>query len=234
MEVPIRVAVVDDDASARSALARLLRSFGMEAASFSSARAFLEHPDAGRLSCAVIDLWMPEINGLALQEELDKKLPHLSVVFVSGRGDVSTSVHAMKAGAVDFLEKPVDKEALLAAASRAIERTRAMKAAHQELELLQQRYRTLTPREREVFALVTAGLLNKQAGAELGAAEKTIKVHRAHVMEKMGASSLPDLVRMAERLGIGRAERIAAPVPAVNAVPSPTIFRGKSGSEPRA
>jgi FixJ family two-component response regulator len=201
---PIQVAIVDDDQSARTALARLIKSDGIGTVTFSSAREFLEDPNAGLLSCAVIDLWMPDINGLALQEELDQKLPHLAVVFVSGNGDVSTSVHAMKAGAVDFLEKPVSKEALLKAVRIAMERTHEIKAAHRELELLHRRYQTLTSREREVFALITAGLLNKQAGAELGTAEKTIKVHRAHVMEKMGAGSLADLVRMAERLRIDR------------------------------
>jgi FixJ family two-component response regulator len=210
---PLQVAVVDDDSSARSALARLLKSAGIQTVTFPSAREFLDDPSAGAVGCAVIDLWMPEINGLALQEELEKKLPHLSVVFVSGGGDVSTSVHAMKVGAVDFLEKPVSKEALLAAVGLAIERTRATKAAHQKSEILHQRYHTLTRREREVFALITAGLLNKQAGAELGAAEKTIKVHRAHVMEKMRAGSLADLVRMAERLGLGPNGESTGPAP---------------------
>jgi FixJ family two-component response regulator len=204
MAAPSQVAVVDDDQSARTALARLVKSAGIETVTFSSAREFLAHPNAAPLGCAVIDLWMPDVNGLALQEELAEKFPHLAVVFVSGRGDVSTSVNAMKAGAVDFLEKPVSGEALLEAIGMAMKRTGEMKAAHQEFELFHQRYSTLTPREREVFALITAGLLNKQAGAELGATEKTIKVHRARVMEKMRADSLADLVRMAERLRIDR------------------------------
>jgi FixJ family two-component response regulator len=204
MPAPIQVAVVDDDPSALTALARLIRAAGHKPVTFSSARQFLDDPNAAGLECAVIDLWMPDVNGLALQEELDKALPYLSVVFVSGRGDVPSSVHAMKAGAVDFLEKPVSEEALLKAVNSAVERTRGMKAEHQEFEMLQERYRRLTPREREVFALITAGLLNKQAGAELGATEKTIKVHRARVIEKMRAGSLADLVRMAERLRIDR------------------------------
>ena len=204
MTASIQVAIVDDDESARKALARLLRSAGIEPAAFSSAREFLDHPNAEVMGCAVIDLWMPELNGLALQAELERRLPHLAVVFVSGNGNVSSSVHAMKAGAIDFLEKPVSGEALLKAVRLAMERTRATKLAGQELDALSQRYRTLTPREREVFALITAGLLNKQAGAELGASEKTIKVHRARVMEKMEAGSLADLVRMAQRLGIDR------------------------------
>jgi FixJ family two-component response regulator len=204
MSRPIEVAVIDDDQSARTALARLLKSAGIETATFSSAREFLDDPNRGSLGCAVIDLRMPDLDGLALQQELDKTLPHLSVVFITGNGDVPTSIRAMKAGAVDFLEKPVPEAALLEAVGRATERTRQMKAAKQELDNLSERYRTLTRREREVFGLVTAGLLNKQVAAELGAAEKTIKVHRARVMEKMNAASLADLVRMAQRLGFGR------------------------------
>jgi FixJ family two-component response regulator len=204
VNAPIEVAVVDDDQSARTALARLIKSAGIQTATFSSAREFLDDPTAGRLGCAVIDLWMPGVNGLALQKEIERKLPHLSVVFVSGHGNIPASVRAMKAGAVDFLEKPVPTQALLEAIHLAVERTREMKAAHQEVELLRQRYRRLTPREREVFALITAGVLNKQAGAELGVAEKTIKVHRAHIMDKMGAGSLANLVRMAERLRTDR------------------------------
>jgi FixJ family two-component response regulator len=204
MSKPIAVAVVDDDVSARTALARLLKSAGIQAATFSCAREFLDDPDRGQLECAVIDLRMPEVDGLRLQQELEQTLPHLSLVFISGHGDVRSSVHAMKAGAVDFLEKPVAEEALLRAIGLAMRRTREMKNADQQLQHLHQRYRTLTRREREVFALVTAGLLNKQVGAELGAAEKTIKVHRARVMVKMKAGSLADLVRMAERLDIAR------------------------------
>jgi FixJ family two-component response regulator len=198
------VAVVDDDGSARTALARLMKSNGIETAAFASARDFLQAANPENLGCAVIDLWMPDINGLALQQELERRFPCLSVIFVSGNGNVKTSVSAMKAGAVDFLEKPVRKEALLKAVRAALERTHSTIAADRERKLLQQRYDILTPRERQVFGLITAGLLNKQAGAELGAAEKTIKVHRARVMGKMEAQSMADLVRMADRLRIGR------------------------------
>jgi FixJ family two-component response regulator len=194
------VAVVDDDSSCRTALARLLKSSGIETAVFPSARQFLQAANPDHLDCAVIDLWMPDLNGLALQQELEARLPHLSVVFVSGNANVASSVTAMKAGAVDFLEKPIARDPLLNAVRYATERTRAAKLAHQHLNRLQQRYRSLTPREREVFALITAGLLNKQAGAQLGTTEKTIKVHRAHIMGKMQAASLADLVRMAELL----------------------------------
>jgi FixJ family two-component response regulator len=204
-----RIAIVDDDASARAALARLLKAFGVETVAFSSAREFLDSRNAGNFGCAVIDLRMPDLDGLALQQELERTLPHLSVVFVSGQGDIPATVRAIKAGAVDFLEKPVSEDALLKAVESAGKRTVAMRNAYQELELLRGRYQTLTPREREVFGLITAGLLNKQAGAELGTTEKTIKVQRAGVMAKMAAGSLADLVRMAQQLGIeGRARKI--------------------------
>lgn len=197
------VAVVDDDSSARTALSRLLKSEGIETVTFASARDFLDSETAGRLGCAVIDLWMPGINGLELQQEVERKLPYLSVVFISGNSNVCSAVNAMKSGAVDFLEKPVRKEPLLSTIAAAVQRTRARERAYRNLQSLRQRYSTLTHREREVFALVTSGLLNKQAGAALGTAEKTIKVHRAHVMEKMDADSLADLVRMADLLRMG-------------------------------
>lgn len=202
MSVSSKVAVIDDDKAIRRALARLIRSAGFEAFTFSSAPEFLAAPDAEGVGCAVIDLRMPGLSGLELQEEINRRLPHLSVVFLTGHGDVPSSVRAMKAGAVDFLEKPVAEEALLTAVRRAIERSHEMKTSGAELEELQRRYRLLTPREREVFALVTAGFLNKQIGFDLGPSEKTIKVHRAHAMGKMEAKSLADLVRMAGRLGI--------------------------------
>jgi FixJ family two-component response regulator len=145
---------------------------------------------------------MPGVDGLSLQQTLSGTAPHLSVVFITGHGDVSSSVRAMKAGAVDFLEKPVDGEMLLGSIARAVEQSRRSKTARLELLDLERRYSTLTSREREVFTLVTAGLLNKQVGAELGTSEKTVKVQRARVVEKMGAASLADLVRMAQKLGV--------------------------------
>jgi RNA polymerase sigma factor (sigma-70 family) len=205
----VKVAIIDDDASVRRALTRLVKSAGIEAASFATAREFLDDPIRQQMDCVVTDLRMPGLDGLKLQERLSQALPDVSVVFLTGHGNVSAGVSAMKAGAVDFLEKPVDDVSLLATIARAAERSRQAKAARVELEELERRCRSLTPREREVFALVTAGLLNKQVGAELGTTEKTIKVHRARVLDKMKAGSLADLVRMAQRLGIGPKAAVA-------------------------
>ena len=201
--IPITVAIIDDDDRMRRTLARLLKSVGMQATTFATANDFLDAPVREQTDCVVTDMRMPGLDGLKLQEALQQALPDLSVVFLTGYGRVSASVRAMKAGAIDFLEKPVQDETLLAAINRAADRTRQSRAARVELKGLQERFGRLTPREREVFSLVTAGLLNKQVGAELGVAEKTIKVHRARVLDKMKAKSLADLVRMAERLGEG-------------------------------
>jgi FixJ family two-component response regulator len=209
MSTPIKVAIIDDDEQMRRALARLVKSVGMEATTFAAASEFLDNSIREQTDCVITDLRMPGLDGLKLQEKLLQALPDLSVVFLTGHGKVSTSVRAMKAGAVDFLEKPVEDKLLLAAIARAAEKTRQLRAARLELEGLQERFGTLTPREREVFGLVTARLLNKQVGAELGTAEKTIKVHRARVLEKMKAKSLADLVRMAQRLGVGSKGAVA-------------------------
>ncbi len=198
----MKVALIDDDKSARTSLARLIKTAGIEVVSFSSAHEFLEDPVRNQVDCAVTDVRMPGFDGFALQETLARTLPHLSLVFITGQGDVPMGVKAMKGGAVDFLEKPVDGEALLAAVQRAAERSRDQKASRAEIDDLQSRYELLSPRERQVFQLVTAGLLNKQAGAELGTTEKTIKVQRAQVMSKMKAESLAELVRMADQLHI--------------------------------
>jgi len=203
MTIPIKVAVIDDDKSLRTALSRLLKSAGIEPATYSSAGEFLADPAHDKVDCAVTDVRMPQVGGLELQEQLSRTLPHLSVVFLTGHADVPITVKAMKEGAVDFLQKPVDGEALLTAVRSAAERSRASKAARAERTDLERRYTMLTPRERQVFALVAAGFLNKQIGFDLGIAEKTIKVHRARVMDKMKAGSLADLVRIAQRLGIG-------------------------------
>ena len=196
----MKVAVIDDDQSVRSSLARAIKTAGMEVASFSSADELLNDPCLNQIDCAVTDVRMPGIDGLALQEMLARTQPHLSLVFITGQGDVPMGIKAMKRGAVDFLEKPVDRKALLDAVYRAAERSRAQKSSDSVLGNLQRRYQSLTPRERQVFQLVTAGLLNKQVAADLGTTEQTIKVHRARVRFKMNAESLAELVRMADQL----------------------------------
>jgi FixJ family two-component response regulator len=203
----MKVALIDDNKSARTSLTRLIKSAGIEVVSFSSAHEFLEDPERNQVDCAVTDVQMPGIDGFKLQETLAQTLPYLSVVFITGHGDIPMSVKAIRGGAVDFLEKPVDDEALLEAIRHAAERSRDQKASGAELGDLQRRYELLTPRERQVFQLVTAGLLNKQAGADLGTTEKTIKVHRARVMFKMRAESLAELVRMADQLHIRPASK---------------------------
>jgi FixJ family two-component response regulator len=203
----MKVAVIDDDQSVRSSLARAIKTAGMEVASFSSADEFLNDPCLNQIDCAVTDVRMPGIDGLALQEMLARTQPHLSLVFITGQGDVPISVRAMKGGAVDFLEKPVDRKALLEAVRRAAERSREQKLSRAEIDGLRRRYELLTPRERQVFQLVTAGRLNKQVSIELGTSEQTIKVHRARVMFKMDAKSLAELVRMADQLHVRPASK---------------------------
>jgi len=198
----VKVAIIDDDKSVRTSLVRAIKTAGMEVASFSSAHEFLHDPCLNQIDCAVTDVLMPGIDGLALQEVLAQTQPHLSLVFITGQGDVPTGIKAMKGGAVDFLEKPVDREALLEAIRRAAERSHDQKLSRAEIDNLQRRYELLTPRERQVFQLVTSGLLNKQTSFELGTTEQTIKVHRARVMSKMEAQSLAELVRMADQLHV--------------------------------
>lgn len=200
-EKPV-VYVVDDDPSLRKALERLLRSAGHDAKTFASALEFLDfsHPDAP--GCLVLDIKMPKLSGLELQERLAAKGISFPIVFITGHGTVPTSVRAFKAGAMDFLQKPFKDSELLAAVSRGIEKHRRLRLEQNEMQGLRVRLETLTPREREVFALVVSGMLNKQVAFDLGTAEKTIKVHRARVMEKMGAQSFADLVRFAEKLGL--------------------------------
>lgn len=198
------VFVVDDDDAVRRALNRLIRSVGLEAETFASAQEFLDCDPPDLPACIVTDVRMPGPSGLDLQEELARAGRTTPIIFMTGHGTVPMSVRAMKAGAVDFLQKPVDEQLLLDAIHKALERASRERQEHALLEEIQARIATLTAREREVFELVVSGLLNKQVAAELGASEKTIKIHRARVMHKMEADSLADLVRMAERLGIRR------------------------------
>ena len=194
--------VVDDDESVRKALSRLIQSVGLDVETFPSAQAFLARDLSERASCLVLDVRMPGLNGLDLLEELRQAGLDIPVIFITGHGDVPMSVRAMKAGAVDFLEKPFNDQQLLDAIHQAIASVEQVRRERVERAEVQRRLETLTPREGEVLALVVTGLLNKQIGAELGTSEKTIKVHRARVMEKMQADSLPDLVRIAQTVGI--------------------------------
>lgn len=195
------VFVVDDDDSVRRALERLIRSVGLPVETFASASEFLRRKPPAGPACVVSDVRMPGLSGLDLQSELAKAGFFTPIVFMTGHGTVPMTVRAMKAGAVDFLQKPVDEQELLDAIHRALERSGRERWQTSEHEGIRARLETLTAREREVFELVVTGMLNKQIAAELDASEKTIKVHRGRVMQKMQADSLADLVRMAERLG---------------------------------
>lgn len=196
------VLVVDDDADVRKSLERLIRSVGLEVETFDSSQAFLSYEPTDRPACLVLDVRMPGLSGLDLQQKLSAAGLSVPIVFMTGHGTVPMSVRAMKAGAVDFLEKPFDDQVLLDAVQQAIDLDRQSMEATSERRLIEQRIETLTPREREVFTLVVSGRLNKQIAGELGTSEKTVKVQRARVMQKMEAESLADLVRMAERVGI--------------------------------
>jgi len=198
-----RIYVVDDEPAVLRAVGRLLASAGHAVAAFPSPLEFLDCYDATVPGCLVLDVAMPELDGLELQRRLKQNGTTLAIVFMSGHGDVPSSVRAMKAGAVDFLTKPFDDFELLGAVATGLERSRQAFRTRAEVDVLNQRLALLTGREREVFEHVVAGQLNKLIARDLGAAEKTVKVHRARVMYKMGAASLADLVRMAERMGIG-------------------------------
>jgi len=196
------VYLVDDDVSVLRGLGRLLAAAGMKVAAFDSPREFLGRLDPAAPGCLILDVAMPGLNGLELQQALAARGSALPVVFLTGRGDIPMSVQAMKRGAADFLTKPVDDEMLLATIRNALEKNRASRTAREELAQVEKRLAKLTARERGVLERVVTGRLNKQIAAELGTVEKTIKVHRAHVMQKMGVRTLADLVRLAGRAGI--------------------------------
>jgi len=194
--------VVDDDTSVRNSLRRLISSVGFAVEVFPSARAFLEARRADAAGCLVLDVRLPGLSGLDLQRELADSEGDLPIIFLTGHGDIPMSVRAMKAGAVEFLTKPFREQELLDAIRSGIERDRAMRADRQERTELRRRYASLTPRERDVLARIVRGLLNKQIAGELGTTEATVKEQRGHVMVKMQAGSVAELVRFASRLGI--------------------------------
>jgi FixJ family two-component response regulator len=196
------VFIVDDDAQMRESLRNLIRSVGLRVELFASAQEFVQsqHPDAP--SCLVLDVRMPGLSGLDLQKQASEAGLEIPIIFITGHGDIPMTVRAMKAGAVEFLTKPFRDQDLLDAIQQALEKSRKAREQLAATEELRRRFALLTPREREVMERVVAGLLNKQIGAELGTSETTVKIQRHQVMEKMGADSLPELVRMADRLGI--------------------------------
>jgi FixJ family two-component response regulator len=196
------IAIVDDDASVREGLQSLIRSAGWRVETFASAQEFLARLGAEAPSCVILDLQLPGLSGLDLQNRMTKGGLEIPIIFLTGHGNIPASVQAMKAGAVEFLTKPLDEQKLLEAIQEAIERDRRIRQQRAETREVRGRYESLTAREQQVMQEVVAGRLNKQIAAELNITEFTVKIHRGHVMRKMRADSLPDLVRMAESLGI--------------------------------
>jgi FixJ family two-component response regulator len=203
-ELPPVVFVIDDDPSLRNALTNLFRSVGLGAETFGSAPEFLQSKLPDVPSCLVLDIRLPGPSGLDFQSTLVQENIHIPIIFMTGHGDIPMTVRALKAGAVDFLTKPFRDQDMLDAVSKAIEHDRKRRKNHKAMLDLRSLFDSLTPREQEVLALVAGGLLNKQIAAEIGLAEITVKIHRGHLMKKMGAKSLADLVRMAEILGVRR------------------------------
>jgi FixJ family two-component response regulator len=198
------VLIVDDDPSIRTALARLFKSVGFQTEVFASAADMLQSRLPDTPSCLVLDVRLPGQSGLDFQSELAKRNCHIPIIFMTGHGDIPMTVRAMKAGAIDFLPKPFRDQDMLDAVSKAIQSDRKRRDDEKAVAGLKAQYALLTPREREILALVVAGLMNKQVAAEIGIAEITVKIHRGHIMRKMGAKSLADLVRMADVLGVAR------------------------------
>lgn len=203
MSAPLSIVfVIDDDASVRDALRRLIRSVGLQVELFGSAQEFLQGKRPEVPSCLILDIRLPGMSGLDFQRQLTEASIRIPIIFITAHGDIPMSVRAMKAGAVEFLTKPFRDQDLLDAVHHALEGDRARRQQDAETAALRARLELLTPREREVLPLLVSGLLNKQIAAEIGTTEATVKVHRSQLMRKMGADSLADLVRMAERLGI--------------------------------
>jgi len=198
------VFVVDDDISVREALEAMISTAGWGVVAFGSAAAFLAHPPATGPSCLVLDVGLPDLNGLDLQTRVAGDRAEMPIIFITGYGDVPMTVRAMKAGAVEFLTKPFDDQAMLEAVASALDRSREALDEQAILRTLRERYETLSRRERQVMALVVAGLLNKQVGGRLGISEITVKAHRGRVMEKMQAHSLAELVKMSASLGVSQ------------------------------
>jgi FixJ family two-component response regulator len=201
------VFVVDDDVSVRESLELLIQHEGWQAKTFASAQEFLDFPPILVPSCLVLDISLPGLNGLELQKRIVLERSDIPIIFITGHGDIPKTVQAMKGGAVEFLTKPFNDEVLLTAIRQALERSRIALVHEIELRQLRDRYASLTPRERQVMALVVSGLLNKQVGGELGISEITVKAHRGQVMQKMKADSVADLVKMAGRLGLESAAK---------------------------
>lgn len=202
-EVRPSVFVVDDDLSVRESLVNLFRSIGLDVVAYGSAREMLQSELPDVPSCLVLDIRLPGLSGLELQNELAKQKIHIPIIFITAHGDIPMTVKAMKSGAIDFLSKPFRDQELLDGVVAAIEQDRKRRGVDKVVSRLQSLFEALSPREQDVLKLVAAGLLNKQVAAELGLAEITVKIYRGHVMKKMGARSLADLIRMSERLGIG-------------------------------